>query len=362
MPTITQGQITIVDYHDAVSLTGFINGNLSLTQVFNPDNNSYTPNYASTNLILTPSLFRAGSGTDIITSAQIKSIKWFDSAAPTTELVNGGNYGLPTFTVGANRPLSIKANILNGATVTKTFICEVIYTDPATGLDLTHKSSITITRVNNSGGVTFANVTTPNGNVFKNGTGSLIAKADLMRGSGVDSSSVTYQWFIQDDAAVTDEGGGVGWDKLDATTNYGITGYTTNTITIPASAVSSLETFKCVITDTDSTSPTYNQKFEGTVSIVDQTDPIQAVVESSGGTVFKDGVGSTTLKARLFQKGTEVDIAGTGYTYKWFKYDQDGTMVTNWGGTGINYKTGKTLTIGGADVTVKATFVLEVEK
>jgi len=359
---ISTGQITIVDYHDAVSLTGYIGSNLALTQVFNPDNSTYSPSYTSTNLILTPSLFKAGSGSDIITEANVKSIKWFDASAPTTELVANTNYGLATFASGANRPLTVKANILSGSTMAKTFVVEVVYTDPATGLDLTFKTSITITRVNNSGGVTFANVTTPNGNIFKNGAGAnLTALAELMRGSGVDTSSVAYQWYRNDSSVSTDQGGGIGWRKLDATTNFGTTGYTSATLTIPATAVPSLATFKCGIKDTDASSPTYNQTFFNTVTVVDQTDPIQVTVTSTGGDVFKQGVGSTTLKAVLNQNGMEVDTAGTKYTYKWYKYDQNGTKVTAWGGTGIDFKTGKTLAIGGADVDVKATFIVEIE-
>lgn len=359
---ISTGQITIVDYHDAVSLTGYIGANLALTQVYNPDNNTYSPSFTSTNLVLTPSLFKAGSGTDIITDSAVKSIKWFDGSAPTTELVNNTTYGLAAFATGTNRPLTVKQNILSGATMAKTFIVEVVFTDPATSLDLTFKTSITISRVNNSGGVTFANVTTPDGNIFKNGAGTnLTAKAELMRGSGVDTSSVTYQWYRTDSTVSTDQGGGIGWRKLDATTNFGTTGYTTGTLTIPATAVTSIAMFKCIIKDTDSASPTYNQSFAGTVSVVDQTDPIQVTVTSTGGDVFKQGVGSTTLRAVLYQNGTEIDSAGTKYTYKWYKYDQNGTKVTAWGGTGIDFKTGKTLAIGGADVDVKATFIVEVE-
>ena len=51
-----QGQFTIIDYNDALTLTGFIGSSLAKTQMFNPDNNTYNPNWASTNLVLTPSL------------------------------------------------------------------------------------------------------------------------------------------------------------------------------------------------------------------------------------------------------------------------------------------------------------------
>ena len=36
-----QGQFTIIDYNDALTLTGYIGSNLAKTQMYNPDNGSY---------------------------------------------------------------------------------------------------------------------------------------------------------------------------------------------------------------------------------------------------------------------------------------------------------------------------------
>ena len=47
-----QGQFTIIDYNDALTLTGYIGSNLAKTQMYNPDNGSYNPDWASTNLVL----------------------------------------------------------------------------------------------------------------------------------------------------------------------------------------------------------------------------------------------------------------------------------------------------------------------
>ena len=355
---VSTGQFTIIDYYDAVSLTGFISSNLALTQVYNPDNNTYAPNYASTNMVLTPSLFKSGSGADLIATSNVKSITWYDGA---TEIVANTTYGYPAFASGSNRPLTIKANVLTGSTNSKTYTCEIVYTDPDTGLDLTYKTSITISRISNSAGVTVPVTMAPDGNIFKNGSGSLTAKAELWRGAALDTTLLTYQWYKMDSSVTTDQGGGVGWLKLLSTaTGGGTTGWTGATLTIPAAAVDGTATFKVGIKDTDTASPTYNQTFWTTISYMDQNDPVQIVVDSSAGDVFKQGNGSTTLTARLFQDGAEVDTAGTKYSYKWFKRDKDGNLVANFGGTGIAHKTGKTLAVGGADVDAKATFVVEI--
>ena len=73
-----QGQFTIVDLNDAVTLTGFINSNLAKTQMYNPDNDTYTPDWSTTNLVLTPSIYVAGTSTDKITSTEVISVKWYE--------------------------------------------------------------------------------------------------------------------------------------------------------------------------------------------------------------------------------------------------------------------------------------------
>jgi len=350
MPIVSTGQITIVDYNDAVSLSGYIGANQALTQIYNPDNSTYSPNYPTANLILTPSLFASiTGGSDIIATSVIKGIKWFDGA---TEIVAGTSYLYPAFVSGQNRLLTVKANILAGAVMAKTFMCEIIYTDAVTGSDLTYRTSITINRINNGGGVTLAQVTTPIGMVFKNGGGtSLTAKAELLRASGIDTTGNTYSWHRLVSGV---------WTLINATTPVGTTGYTTDTLTIPASAVNGVQMFRASIVDNDSASPTYNQTFTSTCTMIDQTDPIQVIVTSSAGDVLKNGVGSTTLTAKLFQAGAEIDVAGSGYPYKWFKANKDGVSDANFGGAGIAFKAGKTLTVGGADVDVKAIFTVEV--
>jgi hypothetical protein len=87
---------------------------------------------------------------------------------------------------------------------------------------------------------------------------------------------------------------------------------------------------------------------------MDQSDPIQVSITSTGGDVFKNSVGTTTLTAKVYQNGTEIDSAGTKYTYTWSIYDKDGNASTFNGGAAS--KTGKTLAVGDADVSVKATF------
>lgn len=349
MAIMATGQISIIDYNDALTLTGFIGSNLAKSQMFNPDNGSYNPDWTQKNLVLTPSLYKLGTTNDVITSSNVVSVKWFE-ANSNQAITNNESYALSG---QKNHILTIKRNLLSGLPA-RDWICEVTYKDPSTSLNLIHKTSITFSRVVNGGGIADAVAWCPDGNIFKNNSvSSLIAQCDLWRGSLIDNTNVSYQWYQQDSSIDVDQGGGRGWKKL--TDSQGrFLNCTSNKMTVFNEAVLDFAVFKCVIKDTDSASNTYNKTFIDTISFIDNSDPIQVSIESSGGDVFKNGVGSTTLNARLFQAGNEIDLQGTKYTYNWKKFDKDGILVPEF------KKRGKKITIGSDDVDIKATFSIEI--
>lgn len=367
MAIVSTGQISIIDYNDALTLTGFISANNRINQSYNPDNGSYVPHYPTTNLVLTAQLFKAGTSTEILSNAgetsNIVSIQWYDDTTATpVALVNGTDYAGVT-----TRTLTIKTNIMTPASPGKNVSVLVRYRDVTTGLVLDYKTQINLNLVSNGSALAYASAYGSNGNVFKNGAvASLPIKAELWRGSVIDTSAVTYKWAKMD-ASVTTTGStgydadfGFGWKKLSDVANS-VTGTATNTITVFPSLVQNFDVFCVAIKDTDNSSPTYNTTFKANCTILDQSDPIALVVTSTGGDIFKNGIGSTTLTAELYQNGSIISNV-SGYTFKWYKYDNTGVLVTGFGGTGIDYKTGQTLSVGSADVDVKATFKCIAEK
>lgn len=84
-------------------------------------------------------------------------------------------------------------------------------------------------------------------------------------------------------------------------------------------------------------------------------------IVSTGGNTFKNGVGSTTLKAILYYDNFETDLDGAGFIYKWFMYNKDGQLVTHWGGM-EDYKLGKSIVVTDQDVVQKATFHVLIEE
>lgn len=357
MAIICTSDYTISDFNDAISLSGYIGSNLAHTQIYSPDNGSYTPDWSTTHLILTPQLYVTSTVDDIIGTQAVTKVTWYVNSEDSSNIIIHNPQGNYELSGDNNQNVEVKANILANSNTVK-YICVISYHDSTTDLDLKHKMDITFTKVESGSGIADAICIAEQGNIFKNGDiASLTASCDLWRGSTVDTTNVSYQWYIMDSSVTTDQGGGVGWKKLSNTTGK-YTGVTTRLITVYPDAVPNVATFKCVITDTETGAN--NAKYYDTITFTDLSDPVQCTIVSSGGDTFVNGNGSTTLTARLFQAGAEIDTSGTTYTYKWYKYDSTGTLVTGWGGS-VDYKTGKNLTVGSSDVNVKSTFRVEVE-
>ena len=70
-----------------------------------------------------------------------------------------------------------------------------------------------------------------------------------------------------DPSVTTDQGGGKGWRKLTNTANM-YTGVTTTQITVYNKAVDSVQSFKCIITDSS------GNDYQDFVTFNDYTDPI----------------------------------------------------------------------------------------
>jgi len=195
----------------------------------------------------------------------------------------------------------------------------------------------------------YAYVWTPDGNAIKNSAGTLNIHVDVYSGSTSVVGSA-FKWYIQDPSATTvsggDADGGNGWRLLNVGFNAGTTGYATDTLVVPASAIAGQESFKCVVT--------YNAiKYTGVATVVDLSDPV--IVRLDGVSVFKNGVGSTTIKATVLQSGLEIDASGSIYTYTWSIYDAS-NVITAFA------KTGKTITVDGADINIRGNLVCVISK
>ena len=336
---ISRGQITIVDLNDAKSLNLYLSANQPTTQIFNRENSSYVPDYtASPFLVITPELYVSGTSANVIGNIETPP-KWYID----------GNPDLATFGATAATAYPYALTIKNNMTkISQMKVeCEVTYVDPVTLVKTKSKSVMTFTKTENAGQLITAISYAPKGTIFKQGVESLKAHCDLWRGSKIDDTNVNYKWFKLSDGT---------WTELNDTTNFGIKGYTSNEITIPSSAVLNFETFKCEIKDTDPASGTKDTTVSDIISFADLTDPYQIELVSPAGDKIVNGQGSITITAEVWQNGEKIpnDTAKTKFNFTWKKFNKDGNQDTTW------TKTGQELTVEAKDISIKATFVVEL--
>ena len=372
---VATGQISIVDLSDAISLSAFITASQNTTQVYDATTQSYSPSYTSTTQILTLNLTKAGS-TDSILSGVTDNIKWYRyDGATKTEITSTTNTDV-YYLSGTNRNVcNVKTN-QNASTGGTRFECSGIYTDPNTKTTTQFSAVIDLNVLTLAKSPLVLNVYGGKGTMFYNNQpASLTVNADLYKGNALSGGNKQFKFFYMDTSVTStsstgyDADGGVGWHLCSSSTtgqtpNVGSDVDTTNQgiLTVTPAAVTNTQTFKVVCMD--NAGGTAGTKTTGIITLLDYTDPISIVIESTGGTIFKNSIGNTILKARLFRKGEELDADGkdSSYLYKWYKYDQSGNIVSDFGGTGINYKTSKTITVNATDITNTGTFRCEVTK
>lgn len=345
MAVISRGQITIVDLNDGKSINLYLGSNVATTQIFNKENSSYVPNWTvSPFLVITPEVYVTGVATNQV--SRLKGVPTWKINGSTTL----STYGATSATTSPYA-LTIKNNMT--AVNQLQIECEVTYVDPDTTAETKAKTSITYTKTTNAGQLICAIAYAPNGTVFKNGAAtSLKAHCDMWRGSVIDNTNITYTW---------QKLGSGTWTTITSANAAGITGYTTNEITIPESAVLNFESFKCVIKDTDTASGTYNTTVSDIISFADMSDLYQVEITAPSGTTLTSGMTSTTLTVNCWQNGALLaESFFTGATCKWRKFNKLGVQDTAWGTSGI--KTGRSITVTRDEISVAATFTVEIEK
>lgn len=370
MAIMSSGQITIIDLYDAPSINAWIGASQTTVQTYNNTTQTYNPSYTSSAQILTLNLTKAG-GTGSLLGSNASNIKWFKTIGGKKQEITSTTNTESEYKSGTSRSvLTTKINIptANNAVI---YTAEGIWTDPNTGLPIEFSATIDLTLVQLAKASVIGNIYAPNGDFFRNNTpSSLKVSADLYKDGALSTGSKKVKWFASDSSVGVsqDSDAGVGWRKITATTgtkgafaNSGFDVATTGqgVLTVFPDAVVNAQTYLCVITD--NAGGTSGTKVKQYITLRDMDDPVMVVVDSSGGNILKNGSGSTVLTARLYQLGEEIDESGAQYTYKWSKW-QNNKLVPNFGGVDTPHKTGKTLSVGSADVDSKTTFKVEVSE
>ena len=373
MSIVSSGQITITDLSDGMQLNAFITASGVTTQTYDATAQTWSPSYATTPQVLTLNLTKAGSTTSVISGIS-GTITWTRSDGTTTTTISSTTNTDTQYMSGtSNSVLTTKVNVPIANSASR-FTASGLWVDPNTGLNVPFSAVLDLTVVQLAKSAVLANVYAGNGGAFYNSMpASLTVNADLYKGGQLSAGNKQI-FFGYADSTVTTTGStgynsnlGLGWHLCSSSTTGQTPNVTagTNTtsqgiLTVLPTAVTNSQTYKAVIID--QVGGTAGTAVSGICTLLDYTDPLTCTIDSTAGSIFKNGSGTTTLTCRVFQSGAEIDTAGTTYTYKWSQRDQNGVLNANFGGTGNQYKTGKTISVVATDINVKAQYTCEVNQ
>ena len=199
MSQTTYGSITIVDITDAGQLSAYPTSNMPLSIIYDPNEGnggSYTPNWSSNNLVLTPVIYynnRALTPAEVIAS-QGGSIVWQrrEGIGNITSLTTGETVSSGVLTVNQNK-FSVVSPAVQPSMIT--YIVTVTYQDPTIGSALTASGQITFSLVKLASTAKTCSIV--GDTVFKyRGDGTLVGSANIVltaQYSGVSLSQWQYK-------------------------------------------------------------------------------------------------------------------------------------------------------------------------
>ncbi len=142
MPIIATGSKTIIDLSDGKSLSVYLGSNQPRTQIYNVNDDTYSPDWTTTagKLVITPVVY--ANQTAIALNNSALSIAWKRKEG------SGAEASLSSGETVSNNILTVSQNkIGNIASCLLTYVVYVVYTDPDTGLAINAMADITFAMV-----------------------------------------------------------------------------------------------------------------------------------------------------------------------------------------------------------------------
>lgn len=366
---VATSSIFITDIYDVRPISAFIKSNQALSQLYNPVDKTYTPDYKVNKLILTAVVLdpvthkEDPSGlSSVVWSYQYNNSfgtitttdstqDWYISGDKGEVLNVGNNFGTDsddaTFTALVSYTDSQKNNTSNSSVNVKVDLRNLV------------KTSIILNTYSSTGY-----------NIVNSQPSSIVVNGDLYINGQIDTStSRKNDWFRQDTSVTStsnplyDSRVGLGWAKIldtytNATPNSKFDTPTTSnaSMSIKAVDVINVESYRLIVTAVEGEHSDSPQS--GFFTAYNFDSALVTSIETPDGSVFKNGTGSKHLKGVIYNTVGEVDTDGTLYTYNWYVYKSDGTLDTTFGGTGK--KVGKTILIDSSEIDDNSQLTLEV--
>lgn len=132
METKAVGQITIIDFNDAISLSGFITSNVGQSVMTTTSFETFTPDFSSTHAVLTPHVFLSNrADVDIMESLNgVKEVVWLKQTNEMDTPSALDSYEVPAGLTNHSR-LIIENNPFSDTVTSVTYSLKVTYEDEA---------------------------------------------------------------------------------------------------------------------------------------------------------------------------------------------------------------------------------------
>ena len=183
--TITYGSITIVDITDIGEFSIYPMSNSPLSVIYDPNQNTYAPDWSTNNLLLQPMIYYAGKKLDSNTSGLTVVWKRKDGIGAESALISTETVTKNELTVSAN-------NLANSASGILTYICTATYIEPESRTTLTATGQITFSLIKNAADVKKCSIAGEN--VFKYNTEGVLVGADYITLTAVTSNVSISKW------------------------------------------------------------------------------------------------------------------------------------------------------------------------
>lgn len=179
------GDITITDLTDVGKLSTYLTSSLPLSVTYDPNQSpSYNPNWETTNLVLTPTIFF--NETPLSLTASGLTITWQRQAGSgsVTDLVSGES--------PSEGKLIVSKNVLEATSII-TYLCNISYIDPNTnGIAIKSMSQMSFSVTKSA--PELSNCSINGGTVFKyNGEGTLTSAKSITLTANLTNTSLK-QW------------------------------------------------------------------------------------------------------------------------------------------------------------------------
>lgn len=183
--------VAVMDLSDLGSLNLYCTSNQPTSIIFDPNQNIYTPNWASSNLVITPVI--SYNGTSIAPNASGVSVTFQrkEGSGTATALTTGETVSGGVLTVKANKISSVTSGQL-------TYICKLQYTDPDAGIPISAETSLTYTLISQATELKYASITGET-NFLYDTTGTLVGTNQITLSAELTNVAISQWQYKQSD-------------------------------------------------------------------------------------------------------------------------------------------------------------------